>query len=857
MPTVIAGPRCNRRVTCDPSPSNARSESSIAVNPLDPYNLVASSKRFTNPMIYGFSLAAYASFDGGQSWSNTTLPLLPGWAGSTDPAVAWDNVGHAYVVALPFGPGTATDFVGPVIGIAIYKSIDGGRTWGSPTVIHTSSGDDKQMAAGDWNVGSPHYGNVYAVWDNGSQLAFARTTDHGTTWKGVGTQPVGTSLASDSFAPELSVAADGTVYIVWIAGSQIKFVRSTDGGDSFSSSTSPSAIAASGISPIASPPLPSAGGWPTFPGATFRVLTIPTGCTGSGNRVIFAWADIREGVSRIYYRRSNNGGSSWQGAASGEPLLTGAVGSAANQHDFHPQIVSTPDGEIGCGFYEYGPRGLGGTAPYLMDVVLAVSTNNGTSFPNRVVVNDQSWDPAVDAPFSHGNPATTFIGDYFGLDASRLGFFPCWTDTRTGVQEIYSARVSVDPADLYIRDTSGDVGALPSPGFHWEYVDLIVRRQPDGDVNFVNEDLLRDGVTDHYVYGRVHNNGPNDGRNVKLAVVVGNYPSLQALPGAEFRYPQDWYPGDWDTPALQARHLYLGESAATTVNNGATKILGPVLWPAAQIPPAATWHPCLLAEVRADNNDSAGGAAGCELDADPDPCVFGSYFWGNNNVCQRNLSYATVPAGVALPIELPFLIGSPWSTMKYVEVILDKGRELALTPMTLTVERIPVPGEVPIEIHEPAELVLVGGGKVTVRMGESDAGEFLAAPGTAWISRSPLAEVEPETCFGGQKVGRGWQLTHPRASVGFPIHPGELRRMSLSFVTPEHLKPGSRPLIRVFQRNDRQTVAGGVILELHVTKGKPEGGHVGEPESLQQEAGERNRPIARRPRASARTKPSK
>jgi len=54
MPPVILGPRCNRRVTCDASPSNARSESAIAVNPLDPYNMVGASKRFTNPENYSF-----------------------------------------------------------------------------------------------------------------------------------------------------------------------------------------------------------------------------------------------------------------------------------------------------------------------------------------------------------------------------------------------------------------------------------------------------------------------------------------------------------------------------------------------------------------------------------------------------------------------------------------------------------------------------------------------------------------------------------------------------------------------------------------------------------------------------------
>ena len=63
MATVIHGPRFNRRVTCDSDPENARSESDLAVNPLNPYNMVGSSKRFTDIAGYAFSLAAYATFD--------------------------------------------------------------------------------------------------------------------------------------------------------------------------------------------------------------------------------------------------------------------------------------------------------------------------------------------------------------------------------------------------------------------------------------------------------------------------------------------------------------------------------------------------------------------------------------------------------------------------------------------------------------------------------------------------------------------------------------------------------------------------------------------------------------------------
>ncbi len=126
--------------------------------------MVAGSKRFTNPSKYEFSLAVYTTFDGGQTWIEPSLLLLPGWAGTSDPTIAWDNKGNVYLVALPFGPGNDT----PLLGIAVYKSTDGGLTWSNPLLIHDSEaqpGDDKQWASGDTNPSSPHYGNVYAAWD--------------------------------------------------------------------------------------------------------------------------------------------------------------------------------------------------------------------------------------------------------------------------------------------------------------------------------------------------------------------------------------------------------------------------------------------------------------------------------------------------------------------------------------------------------------------------------------------------------------------------------------------------------------------------------------------------------------------
>jgi hypothetical protein len=136
----------------------------------------------------------------------------------------------------------------------------------------------------------------------------------------------------------------------------------------------------------------------------------------------------------------------WMGSASGEPLLAGLDVSPPDQHDFHPQLAAMPNGDIGCAFYQFGPK-LGYSQPRI-DVVIVVSQDGGKTFPLRLTVTDKPWDPAVDAPLSHGDPNTTFIGEYFGLAANELGFFLLWTDTRTGMQEMFSSRVTVEPSRL-------------------------------------------------------------------------------------------------------------------------------------------------------------------------------------------------------------------------------------------------------------------------------------------------------------------------------------------------------------------------------------------------------------------------
>ena len=70
------------QVTHDTSLDNARSESSLAINPNNPQQIVGGSKKFINYHTYDFTLATSYSTDGGLHWNDSAaFALLPGWTG--------------------------------------------------------------------------------------------------------------------------------------------------------------------------------------------------------------------------------------------------------------------------------------------------------------------------------------------------------------------------------------------------------------------------------------------------------------------------------------------------------------------------------------------------------------------------------------------------------------------------------------------------------------------------------------------------------------------------------------------------------------------------------------------------------
>jgi hypothetical protein len=423
-------PRGNRRATYS-TPSESRSESCVVINPLNPMNLVGASKKFINPSIYHFKLGVIYSFDGGITWQEAQLPMQGDWDGMTDPALAFDDFGNVFLVGEPLKMNpdkwhTAEDLTG--LGMVVFRSSDGGVTWQAPARLSSHTTDDKQWVVCDNSHQSPFRGHVYVAWGAVAPLKFARSTDHGVTWRGKGNEGPASTLTSYCFAPEMSVSPDGTLHILWHndGSGVIQYLRSTDGGNTFE----PLRTVVTGVKSLRGN-LPETGGWPHFDHGKFRVITLVTDCTVGSSVVLVAWADMREGRSRIYYRRSVDRGATWLGPAEGQPLLPQVT--YGDTHCFHPQIIATQTGVVACAFYTFGLE----AQHYVIRVQLAVSWDYGVTFPYFITVTDRSWDPLINAPGAHGNPNVHFIGEYFGLDAGVDHFALLWTDTRDGVQELY------------------------------------------------------------------------------------------------------------------------------------------------------------------------------------------------------------------------------------------------------------------------------------------------------------------------------------------------------------------------------------------------------------------------------------
>ncbi len=144
-----------------------------------------------------------------------------GWAGEQvfsttaddwEPAIAADpNAPYVYVLTTRYTGPTACGNKCPLPYIMLKVSTNGGASWGPDRYICTCSGIGSQADPIIEVV--PNTGAVYAVFMNGFNVMFTKSTDHGATW----TTPVKTyGKVSWNDKPILAMSDNGSdVYVSW------------------------------------------------------------------------------------------------------------------------------------------------------------------------------------------------------------------------------------------------------------------------------------------------------------------------------------------------------------------------------------------------------------------------------------------------------------------------------------------------------------------------------------------------------------------------------------------------------------------------------------------------------------------
>jgi len=400
-----------------------RDEVSIALNPLNPNNLVSVSHRVdfnTGTLNCEFS----SSFDGGATWGGDGVlidPLftVPGFEG--DPTVTFDAAGNAYYAC----DGFATGFNN----IVVHRSVDGGVTWTNPAAAGAAVLDDsanvfhdKEWIAADQNPLSPFANNLYLSWsefDNIlpiSPILFTRSTDGGVTWS----SPITINPGANQMSYPFVDPSNGDVYVIFIefglgvgGEARVLIAKSTNGGATFGAPT------------VVDDPMDDR--FFEFIDSSQGAAREPPqvqGCVTGNGDVLAVWRDFPSTVSPdsdIHYSNSADGGVSWI-----PPVVVNLV---TDGDQFFPSIHCQRDqAHISWGDQRFDvlPPALD---TGLFDVFYRSVTPGATPvFGTELRVTDATQDATPIGQFLGFEP---IAGDYFDSATSDVAFHTIWTDFRT------------------------------------------------------------------------------------------------------------------------------------------------------------------------------------------------------------------------------------------------------------------------------------------------------------------------------------------------------------------------------------------------------------------------------------------
>jgi hypothetical protein len=258
----------------------ANNEPSVAVDPFDPWHVVASDTSYARG---DEGCGAYFSLDGGRNWTNTTVPngFTSGpagvareyWQAGGDTSVAWDTRGNAYISCQLFnrGSGASLDADQSSAFVIFRATQNNGASWNFPgrytTVLFDPTGtadvlEDKALMTIDDNVYSPYRDRIYVTStefaaDGTAYIYEVHSDDYGETWSNRVLVSASSPTCTNTFGIPIPggtcnenqfsdpfVGKNGSLYVAWdnynnqaASGDnnnyQVLLAKSTDGGQSF------------------------------------------------------------------------------------------------------------------------------------------------------------------------------------------------------------------------------------------------------------------------------------------------------------------------------------------------------------------------------------------------------------------------------------------------------------------------------------------------------------------------------------------------------------------------------------------------------------------------------------------------
>jgi hypothetical protein len=389
---------------------DAANEPSIAVDQTNPNRMVIGWRQF-NTVTSNFRQAGFGyTTNGGQTWRFPGV-IQPGIFRS-DPVFDSDADGNFYYNSLTT--------VSSTYRCDVFKSTDGGSTWGPGTV---ANGGDKQWMTID-KTGSQGRDHIYSSWTSSYSFCppgfFTRSANGNLSYESCVVIP------DDPFWGTLAVGPAGELYMAGVGNTAFVVAKSTTARDSSHVVTWDT----TSVVDLDGDPVAFAGSNSPNPGGLHGQVWVAVDAShGLSEGNVYVLCSVRRNSNSdpldVMFARSTNGGRTWSA-----PVRVNDDASITAWQWFGTMSVA-PTGRIDVAWLDTrdNPGGINSSLYY------SYSTNAGETWSPNVRLS-QAFDPHA------GWPQQNKMGDYFHMVSDSAGAHLAWCGTFGGEQNVFYGHIS-------------------------------------------------------------------------------------------------------------------------------------------------------------------------------------------------------------------------------------------------------------------------------------------------------------------------------------------------------------------------------------------------------------------------------